>query len=104
LVNEAFWDGKATKVASQGSQLMDLNRTFISALLFLILCIFSVNALEEAISYLVSFQDDAKKEEFQLAEEWLRNHSAEIVETVNEPYIKFIVAKMGKDISKFTLV
>lgn len=46
--------------------------------------------------FLVSFSNNANDEHFKKTEEWIIQNNLEITETVNESYIKFLVAKMSK--------
>lgn len=52
------------------------------------------------INYLISFLDDAEEKDMEAVQGWLKEKKASILETVNESYVKFIVAKMDSSISK----
>lgn len=49
-----------------------------------------------AEAWLISFLDDAQASQFEAAVKYLGEHDSKIVESVNESYIKFLVANMTK--------
>ena len=78
----------------------------VSLVAFVVLCLLSyVRAKEEVREgpalRLISFHDTAETSKFEEATEWLKQKNCPISESINETYIKFLVANMTEEHGTF---
>lgn len=55
---------------------------------------------EGNVNYLISFQDDATADHINGVKEWIKEKEGQVVDTVNESYVKYMVAAMDDKIRK----